>query len=82
MRDDAVELIRNTFKLEEGSESLIVYSPDDAKHYGHSHVSSGMPLRTLVLHSHDDVHAIATLLACHSGRRFLVMFNLEDVRPV
>ena len=76
------ELIKDTFKLQEGTESFIVYCLDDSKHYGHAHASSGTPLKTLELHSHDDMHCVATVFACRSGRRFLIMFDLADVRPV
>lgn len=76
------ELIKDAFRLEEGTESLVVYCLDDSLHYGHAHPSNGLPLKTLDLHSHDDVHACATVLSCQSGRRYLIMFDLADVRPV
>ncbi len=76
------DLIKDNFKIQEGAETLIVYCLDDSKHYGHSARSSGYPLKTLELHSHDDMHACATVFSCANGRRFLIMFDLADVRPV
>ena len=75
-------LIKDTFKLQEGTEAMIVYCLDDSKHYGHAMSSSGYPMKTLELHSHDDVHAVATVFSFNLGRRFLIIFDLSDVRPV
>lgn len=80
--DNIANLISGSFKLLEGSESLIVYCLDDSKHYCRGIPSSGYPLNTLELHSCDDNEAVATVFSCNLGKRFVIVFNLSDVRPV
>ena len=79
---DPKELVRDMFKLMEGAEVFIVYCLDDDEHYSNTRLSSGRPLKTIELHSYDDKQAVATVFSCNTGRRMLVIFNLEDVRAV
>ncbi len=76
------DLIKNIFTLKKGAKYQIVYCLDDNKHYGCSKGSSAHPIKTLELHSHDDGHACATVFSFNLGRRFLIMFDLDDVRSV
>lgn len=83
MREEVhVNWREDPFKLVEGNEAYVVFSPDSTKHYFGPILSSGYPLRLLELHSKDDERAVATVFSYNLGMRFVIVFNIEDVRSL
>ena len=74
--------VEECFKLVEGNVATIIYSPDSPKHYLGPIPSSGYPLKLLELHSKDDERAVATVFSYNLGMRFLIVFDIQDVRAV
>ncbi len=80
--EDLKMLLQEPFKLEEGSEYFVVFSPDDSVQYlNHVH-SSGYPMKVLELHSKDNERAVATVFSYKRGMRFMIVFNLQDMRSI
>jgi hypothetical protein len=77
-----VNWLHESFKLVEGNEAYIIYSPDSPKHFLGPVPSSGFPLKILELHSKDDERAVATVFSYNLGMRFLIVFDIQDVRPL
>ena len=83
MREEVhVNWLEESFKLEEGNEAYVVYSPDSPKHFLGAIPSSGFPLKIMELHSKDDERAVATVFSYNLGMRFVIVFNIQDVRPL
>lgn len=83
MREEVhVNWLEEPFKLIEGNEAYVVYSPDHTKHCLGPVPSSGFPLKLLELHSKDDERAVATVFSYNLGMRFLIVFDISDVRPL
>lgn len=77
-----VNWLEESFKLVEGNEAYIIYSPDSSKHFLGPIPSSGFPLKILELHSKDDERAVATVFSYNLGMRFVIVFDIRDVRPL
>lgn len=83
MRDeDLNQLLKDPFQIVEGAEIFLIYSPDDSKQYLRSILSSGYPMKILELHSKDNERAVATVFSYLLGKRFVVVFDFDDVRLV
>ncbi len=83
MRDeDLKRLLEDPFQINEGAEIFIIFSPDDSKQYLRHIVSSGYPMKVLELHSKDDDRAVATVFSYVLGKRFMIVFDFEDMRLV
>ncbi len=70
------------FILVKGSKAFIILCPDDNKHYARRVDSEGYPMKIMELHSNDEQQAVATVFSYNLGRRFMIIFELADARPV
>ncbi len=70
------------FRIAEGEDVWVLYSPDVDRQYMREVPSSGYPLQVLELHSKDDVQAVATVFSYKVGARFVIAFRFADVRPL
>lgn len=83
MREEALKLLKSgPSTLLRGAEYFIVYSPDDSKNYLHHVNSEGGPFQMLEMHSHDEERVLATVFSHTLGKRFMIVFEFADVRPV
>lgn len=80
--DREVNWLEEPFRLDEGSEYVIICSPDNPRHmFGQMH-SSGFPMKVMELHSKDNCSAVATVFSYNLGYRFQIAFRIEDVRDI
>ena len=80
--EDRVSWLSEPFRLLEGSDVLLLMCLDNTKHYVETIQSSGFPIKLLELHSKDEKRALATVFSYNLGMRFMVVFDLDDVRPL
>lgn len=82
MRQEDPVKLNEPFKLDEGSEIFLVYSPDCPKHYMRHVFSSGHPMVMLELHSRDSRQVLATVFSYTMGKRFMIVFDENDIRQI
>ena len=82
MRQEDLTTLAHPFKIDEGAEYFVVYSLDDGKLHLSTHMSSGYPMKVLELHSKDNERVLATVFSYKFGKRFMIAFNITDMRPL
>jgi hypothetical protein len=69
-------------KVRDGCSVYVIYCLDDSKHYLTTFSSTGAPLKVLELHSRGEHNAVATVFSYACAKRYLVVFNFDDVELV
>jgi hypothetical protein len=81
MREEAVKALSGEpFQVRKGAEVMVMYSLDNSKHYLKKVESLGYPLKLLEFHSKDNDKIVMTVFSYKLGMRFVLAFNLDDIR--